>query len=223
MMLVSGCTCALECARPEIDPAFCPPGKAIVHSNGHSPRYVALAQAFRHARDGDRIDVCPGRAMTEVGFKLRGVTDVSIRGNDSSLVASADVPVLQIFDSRKVTLENLHVVHEVGEWCAQGCVEVYSSREVIIRGNRLEGSGYFGVVTSNLSDAVIEQNLFYDCHYGVAVAGSRNITLRGNTFRANRGKDIHEGGNSGQFRNDVMLENTFETATAEHPVRALKP
>jgi parallel beta-helix repeat protein len=169
---------------------------------------VTVTEAFSGARDGDRLRLCPGRSLHGAPLVLSKVNDVVISGDKTSLVASGDFPVVQLSKSSKVVLEGVHVVHEVGEWCAHGCVEIYDSSQMTVRNSELDGSGYFGIITSKVTDSEFRDNLFHNCHYGFSAWSSQGLTLIGNTFRDNRGANL-ETADGSSYANDVQVDNTF--------------
>jgi parallel beta-helix repeat protein len=169
---------------------------------------VTVFEAFTGALDGDRVRLCPGRSLHNAPLVLSNVSDVIISGDTTSLVAKGDFPVVQLKGCTQVVLEGVHVVHEVGEWCAHGCVEIYDSSQMTVRNSELDGSGYFGIVTSSVSDSEFRGNLFHNCHYGFSAWGSTGLSLVGNTFRDNRGANL-EVAEGSSFSNDVQADNTF--------------
>ncbi|MGB0590642.1 MAG: right-handed parallel beta-helix repeat-containing protein [Myxococcota bacterium] len=185
----------------------CPAGQAQVTRDGGLLK-VTVAEAFTEAKDGDRIKLCPGRSLHHTTLLLSTVNDVVISGENTSLVASGDFPVVQLSKSSKVVLEGVHVVHEVGEWCAHGCVEIYDSSQMTVRNSELDGSGYFGIITTKVTDSEFRDNLFHNCHYGFSAWRSQGLTLTGNTFRDNRGANL-ETADGSSYANDVQADNTF--------------
>ena len=202
--------------------AACPAGRAMVTRDRQPAREVSVQEAFSGARSGDAVDLCPGRAVTDRTYVLNGVQDVTITGSKTSLVASGDFPVVSLEDCQRVVLQGVHVVHEVGEWCAHGCVEITRSSEVTVRDSELDGSGYFGVIVTNTRDTLIEGNLFHNCTQGFSAWSSTGVTLKGNTFRDNREVDVYPDKASAQFVNDVAQDNTFgpKASSATTPDRA---
>ena len=199
--------------EPEVVQVPCPEGSARVTRSGQA-MFVTVAQAFSGAQQGDRIALCPGRAVHDEPLVLSKVSDVTISGDATSLVASGDFPVVQLTGCTQVVLEGVHVVHEVGEWCAHGCVEISNSKQMTVRNSELDGSGYFGIVMSAVSDSEFRDNLFHNCHFGLSTWGSNGLTLAGNTFRDNRGANLEDSGGS-SFSNDVKADNEFGPIKAQ--------
>ena len=193
-------------ARSTPKSAACPTGKAVVLRASKTLR-VDVPTAFKKAKDGDQITLCPGRALLKESLQMKGRSNVTITGNKTSLVAKGDFPVVQFFQCQSVTISGVHIVHEIGEWCAQGCLEIYESKNMTVKHCDLDGSGYFGVVTNRVSESAIIDNTIHNCHYGVAIYKSKGLQLRGNTFSNNRGNDIEIQGDA--VINDVRADNTF--------------
>ena len=193
--------------RSAASAAECPAGQARVR-RGEGTKLVPTAEAFSGAMSGDAITLCPGRAVVDKTLKLFKVNNVTIEGKGTSLVAPGDFAVVNLSECTNVTLQGVHVVHEIGKWCSQGCVEVSNSQKVTIRNARLDGSGYFGVVLWKVRESTFEHNLFHNCHYGFSSTNSSGITLKSNTFRDNRGANIYAS-TPKTFVNDVKADNAL--------------
>lgn len=186
--------------------APCPAGEAVVH-RGETTLQVPVAEAFANAQDNDRIQLGAGRALTHATYKLKDVRGVHITGNGTTLVAKSDIPVMNFDNCVGVTLDGVHVVHEIGEWCAHACVEVTDGSDITITNCDLDGSGYWGIGMWDVQGARILDNLFHNCHDGFAAYRSGGIELRGNTFKKNRNKDIEAAEH--MFVNDHLDDNVF--------------
>ena len=219
VMLVTFAMAAVACGAPQVTStnstdevadqgqAPCPEGSARVNRAGEQ-LMVSVTEAFSGARDGDRVSLCPGRSLHDATLVLSKVNDVVISGDKTSLVAKGDFPVVQLKESTQVVLEGVRVVHEVGEWCAHGCVEIYNSSQMTVRDSELDGSGYFGIVTSAVTDSEFTDNVFHNCHFGFSTWDSSGLTLKRNIFRDNRGANIEDSAGS-SFANDIKAHNEF--------------
>ena len=196
-----------EVAEP--DTAACPAGQAIVR-RGEATLQVSVADAFANAQDNDQIQLGAGRAVAATSFTLSQVQGVHITGVGTTLVAKSDIPVVVIDSCEGVTLDGVHVIHEIGEWCAHACVSVSRSSKMTIMNCDLDGSGYWGVCIRDVTDSRIVNNIFHNCHDGFTVWSGGGIELRGNTFKGNRNEDITA--KPGAFINDVKADNTFSFA-----------
>jgi parallel beta-helix repeat protein len=101
------------------------------------------------------------------------------------------------------------IVHEIGKWCAHNCIEFYNASKLRIDACTFDGSGYFGLSLYEVRNATIENNMFFNCEFGLAAWRSRDLIVRNNSFSKNRADNIKTNDIS-QFTNDVYSENFFE-------------
>jgi len=180
----------------------------IQHENGTYSPPMSAREGFKQLKSHEKLYLSPGRVELTERIKLSGINNIQIIGDETSLVAKLDMPVLKFENTHGVTLKGLFVVHEIGENCAQNCVDFYDASQLKIEECTFDGSGYMGLTFWKVRDASIENNNFYNCQYGFGAWQSRGIILRNNSFGENRGEDIT--GDISQFTNDIYSENLFE-------------
>ena len=180
----------------------------IQHENGTYSPPMSAREGFMQLKSHEKLYLSPGRVELTERIKLSGINNIQIIGDETSLVAKLDMPVVQFENTHGVTLKGLFVVHEIGENCAQNCVEFYDASQLKIEECTFDGSGYMGLTFWQVRDAFIENNNFYNCHYGFAAWRSRGLIIRNNSFGENRGEDIT--GEISQFTNDIYSDNLFK-------------
>jgi len=180
----------------------------IQHENGTYSPPMSAREGFKQLKSHEKLYLSPGRVELTERIKLSGINNIQIIGDETSLVALLDMPVLKFENTHGVTLKGLFVVHEIGENCAQNCVDFYDASQLKIEECTFDGSGYMGLTFWKVRDASIENNNFYNCQYGFGAWQSRGLILRNNSFGENRGEDIT--GDISQFTNDIYSENLFE-------------
>lgn len=185
------------------------PGEAVIqHENGTFSSVLDTKEAFAQLRSNEKLHLSTGRVELLEPLTISGLENIQILGDKTALVAKVDMPVVTFKEVKNVKLRDLLVVHEIGEWCSQNCVEFYSSSDLDIQNCKFDGSGYFGLALTNVNKATIEKNKFFNCEYGLAVWSSSNLFVKGNSFSKNRDKDIMVNDDS-PFSNDYKKENTF--------------
>jgi parallel beta-helix repeat protein len=185
-------------------------GEAIIQKqDGKFSEALSVAEAFKQLKNNEKLYLAPGRAILSTPIKIENLSNVQIIGEGSSLVAKEDMPVLTLKKVSNVTLKGFLVVHEIGEWCSQNCVEFYDAKDLDIQDCKFDGSGYFGLALTDVSNAKVKNCKFFNCEYGLAAWKSSNIEAKGNTFSKNRGEDILVD-DPDQYANDVQADNTFE-------------
>lgn len=184
-------------------------GQAIIqYADGKYSSSMTIPEAFAQLKSDESLFLGPGRIELTNPLEIENLSNIKIVGNNTSLVAKIDMPVITFTEVSTVTMKNLLVVHEIGEWCAQNCVEFYKSSNLDISNCKFDGSGYFGLALTDVDKAIIKDNKFYNCEFGLSAWGSSNLIARNNEFSGNRGEDIATNGD-GQYSNDVMKDNTF--------------
>lgn len=185
------------------------PGEAIIqHENGTYSEVLGTKAAFAQLKSNEKLHLSAGRVELFEPLEVNDLQNIQVIGNKTILVAKIDMPVITFKRVDKVVLRDLLVVHEIGEWCAQNCVEFYTASDLDIKDCKFDGSGYFGLALSNVKGASIENNKFYNCEYGLAAWGSSNLNVKNNSFSKNRDKDIMAN-DASQFSNAIEAENTF--------------
>jgi len=187
----------------------CAAGEAIIQDAKGGKTKMSVKDAFAKVKTGEKIILCAGRVELTETLRIKDVDNVEVIGNKTELVAKVDMPVVVFDKSNNSSISGVLVVHEVGEWCSQNCLEIYNSSGVHVYDSKFDGSGYFGVVLWKASDCIIEKNEFYNCHYGFSSSGSSNIMLKSNSFSGNRGEDIL-GNEASQYKNDLKKDNSFK-------------
>lgn len=186
------------------------PVKAIIqYENGKYSDSMTTKEGFGNLKSNEKLYLSSGRVELIEPINLKGLQNIQIIGNNTSLVAKIDMPVITFQYTQNVVLKDLLIVHEIGRWCAQNCVEFYDASNIHIEKCIFDGSGYFGLALTKVQHAVIENNKFFNCNYGLAAWGCNNLIVKNNSFSKNRGEDIMAS-NSNQFTNDVKSENIFE-------------
>ena len=185
-------------------------GQAIIqYENGKFSDPMTTREGFNKLKSNEKLYLSPGRIELIEPLKLSDIDNFQIIGNNTSLVAKIDMPVVTFKKTHNVTLKNLLVVHEIGDWCAQNCIEFYDASDIQIEECTFDGSGYFGLALSKVKGASIENNKFFNCEYGLAAWGCENLIVKNNSFSNNRGEDIMINTRS-QFTNNIKSENIFE-------------
>lgn len=185
-------------------------GQAIIqHEKGSFSEPMDSRAGFEALKDNEKLYLSPGRVKLTEPLELKGLQNIEIIGNNTSLVAKVDMPVVTFKEAKGVRLSGLLVVHEIGEWCAQNCVEFYNTSDIQIEECTFDGSGYFGLALTSVQNVQIKNSKFFNCEYGLAAWSSRNISLKGNSFSKNRASNIMVNAKE-QFSNDFESENTFE-------------
>ncbi|PLX00261.1 MAG: hypothetical protein C0593_01390 [Marinilabiliales bacterium] len=186
------------------------PGIAFIeYENGKHSQPLPTQEAFIRLKNNEKIFLSPGRVEISKPLKLTNLRNVHIIGRCTSIVAKIDMPVIVINHIDILNISGLYLVHEVGEWCAQNCLELYDVKNLEIKNCTFNGSGYFGLALSNTRDAIIKSNRFFNCEYGLAAWGSSGLIARKNSFSKNRTQDIFAEPKE-QFVNDIYKENSFE-------------
>ncbi|WP_242082691.1 right-handed parallel beta-helix repeat-containing protein [Aestuariivivens sediminis] len=184
--------------------------KAIIqYENGKYSDSMTTKEGFGKLKSNETLYLSSGRVELIEPLNLKGLQNIQIIGNNTSLVAKIDMPVITFLYTQNVVLKDVLIVHEIGSWCAQNCVEFYDASNIQIENCTFDGSGYFGLTLTKVQHAIIENNKFYNCHYGLAAWDSNNLIVKNNSFSNNRGQDIMAS-DSYQFTNDVKSENIFE-------------
>lgn len=187
-----------------------PSGRAIIQSSkGSFSPIMGLEEAFEMLQNNETLYISSGKVELTSVIIVSNLKNVKIIGNNTALVALLDIPVLQFKNVTKVQLSKILVVHEIGEWCSQNCVEFYDASDLIIRDVNFDGSGYFGLSLVRVTNAIIENNEFYNCTYGLSSWDSANLRVFNNKFYKNRKADIMDS-DPGQFINDFTKDNVFE-------------
>mgnify|MGYP001092058291 CR=1 FL=1 len=204
--------CLFDSCTPSISnviSAMKPAEAVIMREDGSYSKVLPIREAFSQLGSNEKLYLATGRVELTEPLELNDLDNIQIIGNKTALVAKIDMPVVTIKGGNNIFMTDLLVVHEIGEWCAQNCVEFYSSSDLKITNCKFDGSGYFGLALSGVTTAIIENNLFYNCEYGLAAWNSSGLAVKGNGFSKNRNLDIMVN-EKGQFSNDFMKENTFE-------------
>ncbi len=187
-----------------------PPGQAIIQSSdGNFSTIMGLQEAFGLLQNNETLYVSSGKVELTSSLLVSNLNNIKIIGNNTALVALLDIPVVQFRNVTKIELSNILVVHEIGDWCSQNCIEFYDASDLIIRNVKFDGSGYFGLSLVRVTNAIIENNEFYNCTYGLSSWDGANLKVSNNKFYNNRKADIMES-DPGQFINDYTKDNTFE-------------
>lgn len=187
----------------------CKAGEAVIrHADGKFSSPMPVKDAFAQLKSNEKMFFGQGRAELFEPLEISNLENIQLIGNKTQLVAKLDMPVITFNDVSRVGMEDLLIVHEIGEWCAQNCVEFYKASDLSIDNCKFDGSGYFGLALTKVSNAIITNSKFYNCEYGFASWGSENIRLKGNEFSKNRGEDI-QSGSEDEISNDYIKENTF--------------
>ncbi len=147
--------------------------------------FKELEPAFAQLTSGDHLWICAGIYRLHAGIEFNDLRHAVIEGQNASLVADVDVPIITLYNAYQVTLKGLHLVHDLGEWCAQNTLEVYDSNQVTIINNDLDGSGYFGVAISSSADTILKNNLIHNAFYGLGNWNSPSTQVDGNIFTNN--------------------------------------
>lgn len=185
-------------------------GKAIIEfEDGKFSEPMATKEAFSKLESNQKLHLSKGRVTLTEPLKIENLQNIEIIGNDAALVAIIDMPIITFSNSKNIAISNLLVVHEIGEWCAQNCIEFYETSDIEVRNCKFDGSGYFGLALTKVQNAVIENNQFFNCEYGLASWGSANLTVKNNRFYKNRSLDIMSNERT-QFANEFEKENEFE-------------
>jgi parallel beta-helix repeat protein len=185
-------------------------GEAVIQqANGKLSKAMPVTEAFAQLKSNEKMHLHSGRVELVSPLNLEGLSNIELLGNKTSLVAKIDMPVITLRDVNNIKMENLTIVHEIGEWCAQNCVEFYGANNLDIRNCKFDGSGYFGLALTGVNNASIINNQFFNCEYGLAAWSCQNLTVKNNSFAKNRAEDITTI-ESGQFVNDVEKDNKFD-------------
>lgn len=185
-------------------------GQAIIqYENGKFSDPMTTREGFNKLKSNEKLYLSPGRVELIEPLEVNTIKNIQIIGNKTSLVAKIDMPVVTLKKTHNVYLKDLLIVHEIGDWCAQNCIEFYDASNIKIEKCTFDGSGYFGLALSKVQGANIENNKFFNCEYGLAAWGCENLIVKNNSFSKNRGKDIMVN-KSSQFTNDFKSENIFE-------------
>ena len=185
-------------------------GQAIIqYQDGKYSEAMTTRQAFEKLKSNEKMYLSSGRVELTEPLEISGLENIEIIGNKTSFVAKIDMPVITFKKTKNTSLYDLFVVHEIGEWCAQNCVEFYNASDIDVKKCIFDGSGYFGLALTNVNSALIEDNQFFNCEYGLAAWKSTNLTVKNNAFNKNRADDIMVNDEE-QFSNDFRKENTFK-------------
>lgn len=186
------------------------PGQAIIqHENGKFSRPMTTREGFGELQSNEKLYLSPGKVELTEPLKLSHIHHFQIIGNKTSLVAKIDMPVVTFENTDYVSLTDLFVVHEIGGWCAQNCIEFNGASNVRIEKCTFDGSGYFGLALTSVQDAHIVDNKFFNCEYGLATWKCKGLMVKNNRFSKNRRQDIMAN-ETQQFANDFAADNTFE-------------
>ena len=186
------------------------PDRAIIqYANGKYSESMSTREGFENLKNNEKLYLSSGRVELTESLEISNLNNIQIIGNNTSLVAKIDMPIITFKQTNGVRLYDLFVVHEIGEWCAQNCVEFYDSQDINIKKCTFDGSGYFGLALTKTSNAMIENNHFFNCEYGLAAWSCNNLTVKNNSFSKNRKQDIMVN-DKAQFSNDFNAENSFE-------------
>ena len=170
---------------------------------------MSAREGFAQLKSNEKLYLSPGRVELTEPLKLSGIDNFQIIGDKTSIVAKIDMPVVQFDATNGVTLKGLYIVHEIGKWCAHNCIEFYNTSILRIEACTFDGSGYFGLSLYEVRDATIENNMFFNCEFGLAAWRSKELIVRNNSFSKNRADNIKTNDIS-QFTNDIYSENLFE-------------
>ena len=181
----------------------------IQYEDGTYSSPMSAREGFAQLKSNEKLYLSPGRVELTEPLKLSGIGNFQIIGDKTSIVAKIDMPVVQFYDTHGVTLNGLLIVHEIGKWCAHNCIEFYNASKLRIEACTFDGSGYFGLSLYEVRNATIENNMFFNCEFGLAAWRSRDLIVRNNSFSKNRADNIKTNDIS-QFTNDVYSENFFE-------------
>jgi len=186
------------------------PGQAVIqYQNESYSKPMSTREGFTRLKSNEKLYLSEGRVELTEPLEISGLHNIQIIGSNTSLVAKIDMPVVTFKRTSNVYVSDLLVVHEVGEWCSQNCVEFYDSFDIEIKDCKFDGSGYFGLALTKVEDATITNNQFFNCEYGLAAWSSTNLIVKNNRFSKNRNLNIMVN-DKGQFSNDFNSENTFE-------------
>ncbi|MEM7106244.1 MAG: right-handed parallel beta-helix repeat-containing protein [Bacteroidota bacterium] len=204
-ILVSSCTPSITKIITEQNP-----GEAIIQSaDGSHSEAMSVKDAFTKLKSNEKMYIASGRVELFEPLEIENLENIQIIGINTHLVAKIDMPVITFRDVNSVSLENLLVVHEIGEWCAQNCVEFYRASDIDINNCKFDGSGYFGLALTNVTTADIKNSAFYNCEYGLATWNCEDISVKDSEFAKNRAQDVMENG-EGQIINNYKSDNTFD-------------
>ncbi len=185
-------------------------GKSIIqHENGKYSEPLPTRKAFEQLKDNEKLYLSSGRVIFKEPLVIEKLKNIQIIGNNTSIVAKIDMPIITFKNIDQLSISDILVVHEIGEWCAQNCVEIYNSSNINIKDSKFDGSGYFGLALTRCQNASIENNKFFNCEYGLAAWDSSGLSIKNNHFSKNRAQDIQVNDKK-QFINDFTTENTFE-------------
>jgi parallel beta-helix repeat protein len=185
-------------------------GMAIIEDeNGNFSEKMSVKIAFGKLESNQKIYLGKGRVELIEPLKLGNLENIEIIGNNAELVAKIDMPIITISNSTNVKIDDMLVVHEIGEWCAQNCIELYDVTDVEVKNCRFDGSGYFGLALTGVKNALVENNQFFNCEYGLAAWRSEKLTVKNNRFFKNRNLNIMSNERT-QFENDFENENEFD-------------
>lgn len=184
-------------------------GQAVIqHENGSFSKAMDTKTAFATLRSNEKLYLSTGKVQLFEPIELIGLQNVQVIGKNTRLVAKIDMPVVTFKNAFNIKLRDLYIVHEIGDICSQNCVEFYNSAELDIQNCSFDGSGYFGLALSTVQNALIENNTFFNCEYGIAAWGCESLIVKGNAFGRNRSEDIMVNERK-QFSNDIEGENTY--------------
>lgn len=185
------------------------PGQALIQfEKGNFSGLMTTREGFNKLKSNEKLYLSPGRVELFEPLEINNIQNIEIIGSKTSLVAKIDMPVVKVKNAHNMYLKDLLIVHEIGEWCAQNCIEFYDATNIQIEECTFDGSGYFGLALSDVRGARIEKNKFFNCEYGLSAWGCMNLTVKNNSFSNNRGEDIKVN-NLSQFANDFRSENFF--------------
>lgn len=185
-------------------------GQAIIqYPDGKFSEPMSTRAGFEALKDNEKLYLSPGRVELTEPIEVENIDNIQIIGNKTALVAKVDMPVITFRAIEGIKMSGLLVVHEIGEWCAQNCVEFYKAEDLDIQNCKFDGSGYFGLALTGVNRAKMNNNEFFNCEYGLAAWNCTELTVTNNGFSGNRGEDIMVN-NEAQFSNDFKADNTFE-------------
>ncbi len=125
--------------------------------------------------------------------------EIKAQGNVEIALAVGYIPVIDIINSKNITLTGLTLGHDVPEYSCIGegdVVSVSSSDNVTINHCDLYGCGIFGIVSFNSGDLKVNYSIIRDCANGALFL-----------------QDMH---GSAEFNNCSFLRNTYDQEYAKY-------
>ena len=123
--------------------------------------YAERQNTDEHIVSCSRFD---GRQLDLIGFH-----NLTIRGgrNCSIIVEPRYANVLNFYNCKNISIENLTIGHTEEGYCEGGVIYCEDSEAIGIKNCDLYGCGTYGLETHNTHGVVMEKTIIRDCSYGI--------------------------------------------------------